>query len=210
MRRRRPPILVAFVVTAVALIVVGATAYALNRGPDHHADGAGPLSSLGPGTRIGNAVDSTASARVTFGVELCLLSGEDVAVIEAIAPSTTVGTGFRFIGSLMRTFDPEPGVESPHEPIGSVDGFPPPAMFAPDHLSDAVGYAIQVRCQHDRPPQTYTELLLGFERTGDTGGGWHGIDVGYAFAGRHRVVSLAYDFCFIGSLVTGECQEAGA
>jgi hypothetical protein len=181
----------------------------LNRGPDHHADGAGPLSSLGPGTKIGQAVDPTASGRVTFGVELCLLGGEDVAVIDAIEPSATVGTGFRFLGSLIRTFDPEPGVDSPHEPIGSVAGFPPPDHYAPDHLSDAVGYAVQVRCRHDRPPQTYTELLLGFERTGDTGGGWHGIDVGYSYAGRHRVVSLAYDLCFLGSLVMSECTMAG-
>jgi hypothetical protein len=210
MRRRRPALVVVAVVAAVALIAVAATAYALNRGPDHHADGAGPLSSLGPGTKIGQAVDPTASGRVTFGVELCLLTGEDVAVIEAVEPSATVGTGFRFVGSLIRTFDLEPGVDSPHEPIGSVDGYPPPARFAPDHLSDAVGYAVQVRCQHDRPPPTYTELLLGFERTGETGGGWHGIDVRYAYAGRHRVVSLAYDFCFLGSLVKSECQEAGA
>lgn len=207
-RRRLRPALIAF--AAVALIAVGATAYAINRGPDHHVDGAGPLSSLGPGTRIGNAVDPTASGRVTFGVELCLIGGEDVAVIEAIEPSATVGNGFRFVGSLVRTFDPEPGVDSRHEPIGSVDGFPPPDRYAPDHLSDAVGYVVEVRCRHDRPSQTYTELLLGFERTGDTGGGWRGIDVGYAYAGRHRVVSLAYDFCFIGSLVTGECKEAGA
>jgi hypothetical protein len=209
-RRRRRPILVAIAaVAAVALIAVGAIAYVLNRGPDHHADGAGPLSSLGPGTKIGNAVDPTASDRVTFGVELCLLSAEDQAVIETVEPSATVGTGFRFLGSLVRTFDPEPGVDSPHEPIGSVDGFPPSSKFAPDHLSDAVGYAVQVRCRHDQPPQTYTELLLGFERTDDTGGGWHGIDVGYAYAGRHRFVSLAYDFCFLGSLVTNDCTVAG-
>ena len=206
MWRRRAPALI--VVAAIALILVGVAARAVALGPDHHADGSGPLSSLGPGTTIGNAVDPTGSGRVTFGVELCLLSGEDVAVIESVGPSAAVGTGFQFLGSLARTFDPEPGVGSPHEPVGSVDGFPPPARFAPDHLSDAIGYAVQVRCRHDRPPQTYTELLLGFARTGDTGGGWRGIDVGYAFAGRHRVVSLAYDFCFSGSAVIGKCTLA--
>lgn len=204
--RRRPPILIAGVVVALIGLTVAGRAVAL--GPEHHADGDGPLSSLGPGTRIGNAVDPTASGRVTFGVELCLLNGDDIAVIDSVGPSATVGTGFRFIGSLARTFDVEPGVDSPHEPVGSVDGFPPPASFVPDHLSDATGYRVQVRCRHDQPPQTYTELLIGFERTGDTGGGWRGIDIGYGFGGRHRIVSLAYSFCFEGSAITGDCTLA--
>jgi hypothetical protein len=201
--RQRGPVLIAAGV--IALIVISVAARVVALGPEHHADGGGPLSSLLPGTRIGNALDPTASGRVTFGIELCLLTGQDVAVIDAVGPSATVGTGFRFIGSLARTFDPEPGVDSRHEPIVGVEGFPPPATFAPDHLSDAIGYRVQVRCSHDQPPQTYTELLLGFERDGTTGGGWRGIDVGYAFGGRHRIVSLAYDVCFQGSAVTGDC-----
>ena len=201
--RQRAPVLIAAGV--VALIVLSLAARAVVLGPEHHADGGGPLSSLVPGTRIGNALDPTASGRVTFGIELCLLTGEDVAVIDTVGPSATVGTGFRYIGSLARTFDPEPGVDSRYEPIGSVEGFPPPASFAPDHLSEAIGYRVQVRCRHDDPPQTYTELLLGFERAGDSGGGWHGIDVGYVFGGRHRIVSLAYDFCYEGFAVTRDC-----
>ena len=204
--RQRALVLIAAGV--VALIALSVASRAVVLGSEHHADGDGPLSSLVPGTRIGNALDPTASGRVTFGIELCLLTGEDVAVIDAVGPSGTVGTGFRFIGSLARTFDPEPGVDSRHEPIGSVEGFPPPASFAPDHLSDAIGYRVQVRCRHDQPPQTYTELLLGFERDGDNGGGWHGIDIGYTFAGRHRIVSLAYDFCFQGSAITRDCTLA--
>jgi hypothetical protein len=207
-RTRRQRALVLIAAGAVALSALSVAARSVALGSEHHADGDGPLSSLVPGTRIGNALDPTASGRVTFGIELCLLTGEDVAVIDAVGPSGTVGTGFRFIGSLARTFDPEPGVDSRHEPIGSVEGFPPPASFAPDHLSEAIGYRVQVRCRHDQPPQTYTELLLGFEREGDTGGGWRGIDVGYAFGGRHRIVSLAYDFCFEGSAVTSDCTPS--
>jgi hypothetical protein len=191
------------VAVLVAVFVVGRL---IVLGPDRHQDGDGPLSSLPKGTSIGNALDPTASGRATFGLELCLLEGGDVATIESVGPTLEVGTGAKFLGALARTFDVEVGAESDHEPIGSVDGFPPSPSYAPDNLSEAVGYPVQVRCHRDGPPVTYTELLLGFERAGATGGGWRGIDVGYVFEGRHRTVSLSYRLCFAGTTVDTDCQ----
>ena len=177
---------------------------------ERHADGQGPLASLnGTGTRISQTVDRTQSSVWTFGYQLCLAQGDQPAIIDSVGPTETVGTGFKYLGSLMRTFDVEPGVDSAHEPIGSVDGFPPPAKYAPDFLRPAIGYPVSVLCpaSEPSPPVTYTELLVGFAAVGTNGGGWLGIDVGYTVGGRHRIVSLNYDQLICGPSTTTECTN---
>jgi hypothetical protein len=104
----------------------------------------------------------------------------------------------------MRTFDTEPGVDSPHEPVGAVDGFPPPSRYAPDFLRDAIGYPVSVLCSNIAPV-TYTELLVGFAATGPEGGGWLGIDVGYSVGGHHHTVSLDYDTLVCGTAIDERC-----
>jgi hypothetical protein len=152
-------------------------------------------------------VDRTASSVWTFGYELCLAQGDQPAIIESVGPTQTIGSGFRYLGSLIRTFDVQPGVDSVHEPIGSVDGFPPPTRYAPDYLRDAIGYPVSVLCGRG-PPVTYTELLVGFAATGPDGGGWKGIDVGYSVGGHHYTVSLRYDQLICGTSTPYQCPEA--
>ncbi len=192
------------VVVAVWLSVSGT----LFGPPEHHVDGDGPLASLnGTGTRIGEIVDRNAPGVWTFGYQLCLAQGDQAAIIDSVGPTTTIGTGFKYLGSLMRTFDVQDGVDSAHEAIGSVQGFPPPTKYAPDYLRNAIGYPVSVLCQPDRPspPVTYTELLVGFSAVGTDGGGWLGIDVGYTVGGHHRVVSLNYDQLICGTSTAARC-----
>ncbi|MGH7485490.1 MAG: hypothetical protein ACREMY_07785, partial [bacterium] len=156
--------------------------------PERHADGDGPLASLNSsGTRIGQTVARTALGVWTFGYELCIAQGDQPAIIDSVGPTRTLGTGFTYLGSLVRTFDVQPGEDSGHEEIGSVDGFPPPSTYAPDHLRNAIGYPVSILCQTGppTPPITSTELLVGFAAVGIDGGGWLGIDVGYTVGGHH-------------------------
>ena len=192
---------------AAALIWIAADSSFLS--PERHLDGQGPLASLNTtGTRITETVDRTQGGVWTFGYQLCLAQGDQPAIIDSVGPTQTVGTGFRYLGSLVRTFDVEPGVDSRHEPIYSVDGFPPPVKFAPDYLRPAIGYPVSVLCPSARPspPVTYTELLVGFAAVGTDGGGWLGIDVGYTVGGRHRIVSLGYDQLICGTSLEPKCD----
>jgi hypothetical protein len=174
--------------------------------PERHLDGQGPLASLNTtDTRVGFTVDPSGGSAWTFGYELCLAQGNQPAIVDSVGPTETVGSGFKYLGALMRTFDTQPGVDSIHEPIGSVAGFPPPAKYAPDFLRPAIGYPVSVLCE--RPPITYTELLIGFAAVGTDGGGWLGIDVGYTVGGRHRIVSLNYDQLICGESTAQQCDH---
>jgi hypothetical protein len=107
-------------------------------------------------------------------------------VIRSIGASATVGSGFAYLGSLVRTFT----WTSDHTAIGSVTGFPPPAEFvAPDIPSDPVGYAVLTPCDATLE-EGYTELLVGLALTGPDGGGWEGILVEYEVNDRVRVVEI--------------------
>lgn len=196
-------------VIAVVALWLGAGSRLLGP-PEHHADGEGPLASLNrPGTHIRMTVDRTATSVWTFGYRLCLAQGDQPAIIDSVGPTQTIGSGFKYLGSLIRTFDVQPGVDSSHEPIGGVDGFPPPTRYAPDFLRDAIGYPVSVLCA-DGPPVTYTELLVGFAATGPDGGGWLGIDIGYSVGGHHHTVSLGYEQLICGTATEVKCPDATA
>ena len=202
---------IAAVAIVAAAVWIGADSSYLP--PERHLDGRGPLASLNTtDTHITQAMDRTQSGVWTFGYELCLAQGDQPAIIDSVGPTQTIGSGFKYLGSLVRTFDLQPGVDSTHEPIGSVDGFPPPAKYAPDYLRPAIGYPVSVLCQRGRPspPVTYTELLVGFAAVGTDGGGWLGIDVGYTVGGRHRIVSLGYDQLICGTSLEPQCDHGSA
>jgi hypothetical protein len=176
----------AIAITAIA-VWIGADSSILP--PERHLDGQGPLASLNSSGPHGvTTVDPTQGSVWTFGYRLCLAQGDQPAVIDSIGPTQAVGSGFKYLGSLIRTFDVQPGVDSVHEPIGAVHGFPPPPEYAPDYLRPAIGYPVAILCSSGQPspPVTYAELLVGLAAVGTNGGGWLGIDVGYTVGGRHR------------------------
>lgn len=174
--------------------------------PDQHADGDGPLASLDRPGYEKMAVDPAGSptGTWTYGLRLCLSSGGDPAVIESVAPSTTAGTGFRFLGTKVREFL----ATDQHTSIISVPQFPPPPDVVPDALADVGGYAVATLCT-DALQTPYTELLIGLGLQNHDGGGWRGIEVTYSVAGRRHVLVLNHDLLICGSAVAGDCAVPG-
>ena len=175
--------------------------------PERHADGDGPLASRdGPGGEM-MAVNSSATIATswTYGVPVCLASGNDPAVIDAVGPTVSVGTGYRFLGASIRQFLPT----LQHTSIIGVDNFPPPRDKIPDALLDIHGYAVTTPCSRD-PRAPYTELLIGLGIVSDAGGGWKGVDVGYTVAGRHRILAINERLLICGAAVAAECAVPGS
>ncbi len=181
-----------------ATVLVAAGVYALlPAGTGRHLDGEGELASHnGPGYE-GFAADQTKGVGSwTFGLRLCRASGDEPAVIDSVGPASTVGAGYRFMGALVRRFD----LTASHEPIISVDGYPPPPSMVPDPVVPAVGYAVETPCP-EGPSGPYTELLVGMTVTGPDGGGWRGIDIAYHVGSRHRTLVVNQDWVICGDSV---------
>jgi hypothetical protein len=135
------------------LLVIG-LAVALARAPSaRHIDGDGPLASRNqPGAEsMAVDADATGGSRFTFGLRLCRSGDGPAPVIRGLAPRSTVGTGFAYLGSRVRTLRVIPG----HTGIISVAGFPPDANLVSDRLSDAIGYQVTTACDID-PSEGYT------------------------------------------------------
>lgn len=186
---------------ALGLIVVAIAVAALQPfGPTRHADGAGPLASYDSPSSGSMSVDPSATSATswTYGVPLCISSGDQLPVLEDVQAHATVGAGFVELNVRVRNF-----VETKeHTPIISVDGYPPPESEVPDPLQDVHGFTVSTRC--GTPAQRgneYTELLVGLERVGDDGGGWQGIDVSYTVGGRPYVLSIDYGVLICGRTV---------
>jgi hypothetical protein len=190
----RGRILLALLVGAGAL-AAGAAFLILTQPPAVHADGAGPLGSLGgPGHESMSVDPQAAETRSwTYGLLLCIAQGDRPATLRRVAPLATLGSGFHELGVGLRTFTPTPD----HEPIISVDGYPPPASEVPDALAPAYGYVVETPCSNG-PGDPYTELLIGLSKDGDDGGGWKGIKVTYEVEGRTRTVTLDHDLLICG------------
>lgn len=193
--------LVALSLAVLAAFAVSATP------PERHLDGAGPLASLnGPGSEM-MAVDPTAAGHPTswtYGLRLCLSSGSDPAILESVAPTVSVGTGYRFLGAGIRAFTPT----QTHTGVIGVSPWPPPRDVIPDPLSAVTGYAVTTPCSMD-PHAPYTELLVGLGLQGDDGGGWHGIDIAYSVAGHHRILAVDRDLFICGRSVAAQCTGPG-
>jgi hypothetical protein len=193
--------------TVVGLGAVAALGLALlvrTAPPERHLDGAGPLASLnGPGSEM-MATDPSAAGHPTswtFGLRLCLASGTDPAVIESVAPTVSIGTGYRFLGAGIRQFQ----LTRDHTTVIGLSAWPPPRTEVPDTLADVRGYVVSTPCSEPANSGAYTELMIGLGREGDDGGGWNGIDVGYSVAGRHRVLVIAHDLFICGPAVAEQC-----
>jgi hypothetical protein len=202
--RSRARLLVLAAIAAVGLgviITLGLPRLSLFLGPERHADGQGPLASLdGPGSSAFAADRRSDTRTLTFGMQLCLTSSDSV-VLDSVGPTESIGAGWRFLGAKVREFTP--AWPRTHTPIISVSGYPPPTNMVPDPLYDVHGYTVTTQC-HFSPDGPYTELLIGLSSTNDDGGiggGWNGVDVGYTYGGRHRVLMIKIGLYFCGTSV---------
>jgi hypothetical protein len=192
------------VIVSLSLGWIGSSA------PETHADGAGPLASLNePGTSLMDAINPSLAhaTEFTFGMPLCLASGADLPVTDSVSPGHRVGTGYRFLGAVVREFLPNPS----HTPIVSVDYFPPDPSKVPDTLHDIHGYTVTTRCSTHPNTAPYTELLIGMALVNGDGGGWQGVDVHYTVGGRKLVLAVNYGILICGTS-TPQCSapHAGA
>ena len=192
------------VAVACVLLIVGLAAAALTtlnviRGSGQHDDGAGVLASNNQIVSVLSAMDPAANSdgTWTFGLRLCQ---SDLAapppVLIAVRPREVVGTGFRHLGTLRRSFDQT----ADHTRIISVNGFPPPKDLVPDDLVEAEGTVIDEAC-HQEYVAPMIEVLVGFERVGNSGGGWRGILVDYQVAEGARTLHVDLDWLICGSAV---------
>jgi hypothetical protein len=168
--------------------------------PPRHLDGDGPLASLDGGFES-MAVDPQPGVTAwTFGMPLCVHQGTDRATLESVEPTETVGSGFAELGTGVREFTPNPS----HQPIISVEAWPPPVSYVPDVLRPVADFDVETQCGNG-PDAPYTELLIGLGRVGLEGGGWKGIEVGYVVDGRHRVVALNHNILICGPDIADDC-----
>jgi hypothetical protein len=190
------------VAVACVLLIVGLTAAALTtlnliRGSGPHDDGAGVLASNSQvvSVRMGMDPAPNLDGTWTFGLRLCKADASaPPPVLSAVRPREVVGTGFRHLGTLSRAFDQT----ASHTRISSVIGFPPPEDMVPDDLVEAEGTVIDEAC-HQEHVAPMIEVLVGFERVGDTGGGWSGILVDYQVADSARTLHVDLTWLICGS-----------
>ena len=198
--------LAAIAVGLAVIIALSLPRLYLFLGPERHADGQGPLASLDQPGSSGFASDRSSGTRtLTFGMRLCLTSSDSV-VLDSVEVTETVGTAYQFLGAKVREFTPV--WPETHTPIIAVDGYPPPIDKVPDPLFDVYGYTVTTQCRFS-PDGPYTELLIGMSSIKDddgTGGGWNGVDVGYKYGGRHRVLMIKIGLYFCGSSVAAFCH----
>ena len=106
-----------------------------------------------------------------------------------VRPVKVDGGGLRYLGSRVRTFTPTEA----DTPIVSIGGWPPPEDAVPDQLSPIAGFGVATPCAATSVGPTYTELLLGFERVGEDGGGWEGLYVDYLVNGERKTLQIDHD-----------------
>lgn len=180
----------------------GAFLYIRIQGPERHADGDGPLASNEGGYEAMKVTRVPGVTSWTYGLRLCLETGDEPAILESVSPAATVGSGFRFLGAGVRAWTPT----SANAGIIGVDGWPPPSSFVPDKVHKIRGFAVSTSCANG-PRAPYTELLIGLGLVSSDGGGWRGIEVGYHVGGRHRVLVLNHDLMICGTSV--DCSVPG-
>jgi hypothetical protein len=171
---------------------------------ERHADGEGPLGSLGVPGHDSMSVDPASGATTwTFGLRLCKVSGQTSPVLQSMSPIKEVGTGFRYLGSGVRLFR----VSDDDSPLIGVDGWPPPKHFVPDRIAQLSGFVVSTDCSAGERGSDYTELLIGLERVGTDGGGWEGIEIRYSMDGRSYTLLVDHDMKICGASVSCEIPD---
>jgi hypothetical protein len=189
----------------IAVIAVFVVARGLNQptGPHRHADGAGPLRSIGGAGHEMKGIDPSADPTTrswTFGTGLCVMPGQKSAVLTSVVPRETIGHGFAFRGAAVRSFARTAG----NEGINSVSGWPPPEAFVPDPVSPIAGFTVSNVCSDTWQPP-YTELLIGLELTDADAGGWRGFLITYSIGDQTYVVDINHDLLICGGSTKTEC-----
>jgi hypothetical protein len=169
-----------------------------------HADGAGPLSSVGTPGYEALAVPQTGADSFSYGLPLCVADPDTPAMIVSVAPAASVGSGFRTLATLVREFVPTDA----DTPIIGVERFPPPHEYVPHPLAQATGFVVRTSCENG-PREPYTELLVGLGIDGTDGGGWRGIEIEYKANGRRWTLRLDHDLLICGPSVARECNPSG-
>jgi hypothetical protein len=194
---------VASLAAATALGATGILATLMNP-ISVHADGDGPLSSVGRPGYEALAVPQTGASSFSYGIPLCVADLDAPAWIVTVEPASSVGSGFRTLGTLVREFMPTDA----DTPIIGVERFPPPHADAPHPLSQASGFVVRTSCENG-PREPYTELVVGLGVAGADGGGWRGIEIEYQANGRRWMLHLDHDLLICGPSVAPECSHSG-
>jgi hypothetical protein len=168
-----------------------------------HADGSGPLSSVGTPGYEALAVPKTGASSFSYGIPLCVADLDVPAAIVSVAPAASVGSGFRTLGTLVREFVPT----DTDTPIIGVERFPPPYAYVPHPLARATGFVVRTSCENG-PREPYTELVVGLGVDGADGGGWRGIVIEYQAAGLRWKLHLDHDLLICGPSVARECGQS--
>ncbi|HJW22749.1 MAG TPA: hypothetical protein VJ506_09995 [Candidatus Limnocylindrales bacterium] len=190
-RLPRRVLLAGLAVVVLIAVVVGALVL-LGGSGGRHADGAGILASTrSPDAHNTLVRPDRSTGPMTGAVRLCLQQGTAPAVIEAVGPDKTVGSGWNYLGASVRVFTPSAG----HSVIVSMAGYPP---ALPDELQPAAGFSVTTPCG-DVGNGPYTELLIGLAPTGPAGGGWDGILVTYRVGGTRYVLAVGQAFVECGT-----------
>lgn len=177
----------------VAAVVIGVVA--IMAGPSSHGDGAGPLGSIAQDGHESMSTDASSGATSwTYGVRLCLAEGTAAPIVKSVTPTSTLGAGFKTLGTMVRTFTPS----SVQTPIISVDGYPPAADDVPGPTEYVAGFEVTTPCANG-PTEPYTELLVGLASVSPDGGGWLGITVAYSVDGKAYVLKLDHDLLICGA-----------
>jgi hypothetical protein len=172
---------------------------AFTSSPAFYLDGQGPLASTGDYGHASSEgfpeLGPGYTGPRTLGFELCMRDSGPPAVIKSVSATHAIGDGYRIAGVLARHIDLSTGDES----ILSVDGFPPHLPLGserPDKLLPAAGFTVTARCSV--VGHAYDELLIGLQAAPGQGGGWDGISVTYAVAGKTHTVHFPYRFFICG------------
>lgn len=100
----------------------------------------------------------------SFGLFVC--SNADQLTLDSVEAVTTEGE-VAFLGAMV--------YEATDGFIGAVDGFPPTGLVD-STLSEMKGFILDLSCELE-DPETKTQIVLGVDRTGPTGGMIEGIKV---------------------------------
>ena len=172
-------------------------------GPERHRDGEGPLAVLNDPTGFARMVVARTPGVDTwsFGsMLLCLRLSGTSAVIRAVGPHDSVGSGFQPAGVVIHDFTWSSGAEA----TISSEEFPPATAVrtvAPE------GYVVDVECSSP-PPDQAAELIVGLTATSDDGGGWLGADVTYSVDGQDYVLEINNEMLICGTSTAKHCEGA--
>ncbi len=154
------------VVVAVLVGMLGAVAA---------CGGEGPLRGDGDGVTV-SVLRRGSFDEYSFGVNLCITSGEAEVALIGVAP-IEAGGEFTFLGAVIAS-----SASGASMPWGSAAGFPP-IDASEDAFQDIAGYVVGLACE-EVSPSRFENLLVGMAGTGEGGGFIRGLAIDYTADGK--------------------------